>query len=105
MAPKKENEGRKGQRKPPTNRIDPNRTPMSERQKLFSESSDEGLCSVCWNEVGPGLRSFAVGLCDHPICSVCSVRSRYHSHITKTEFFVKTKEFIFQHYILTKFSC
>ena len=80
MAPKKENEGRKGQRKPPTNRIDVKRTPMSERQKLFSEC-DEDLCSVCWNEVGPGLRSFAVGLCDHPICSVCSVRSRYHSYI------------------------
>ena len=63
MAPKKENEGRKG-RKPPTNRIDVKRTPMSERQKLFSEC-DEDLCSVCWNEVGPGLRSFAVGAESH----------------------------------------
>ena len=73
MAPKKDNEGKsKRSRKAQNDRIDVNKTPMSERQRIFSESSSEDLCSVCWND----LTIFAVGLCDHPICATCSVRSR-----------------------------
>ena len=71
MAPKKDNENKRGSRKAPKNRIDIDRTPMAERQRLFSECADD-LCSVCWND----MEIFAVGLCDHPICSICSVRSR-----------------------------
>ena len=71
MASKGDNEGKRS-RKAPNNRIDVDRTPVAERQRLFSGAEEEDLCSVCWND----MKVYAVGLCDHPICATCSVRSR-----------------------------
>ena len=43
----------------------------SERQRVFSECSED-QCAVCWNDI----KIFAVGICNHSICHVCSVRMR-----------------------------
>jgi len=72
MATKRDNEGKRPRNKAPNNRINVEKTPVSERQRLFSEAEEDDLCSVCWND----MKVYAVGLCDHPICSTCSVRSR-----------------------------
>ena len=68
MPPKKDfGRGKKN----PKKRIDPGVTPVAERQRLYSECS-ENTCSLCWNEIS----IFAVGVCNHAICHVCMTRMR-----------------------------
>ncbi len=69
MPPKRFNgRGRKGG---PRDKIDVAKTPVAERQRLFSECSDD-QCSLCWNDI----KVYAVGMCNHSICHVCMTRMR-----------------------------
>ncbi len=52
-------------------RVDLSQKATDERQRLFSECSDD-QCSVCWNDI----KVFSVGRCNHHICMECSTRMR-----------------------------
>ena len=76
MASKRGGRGFRGHKhssrgKPPPRKIDVADTPMPERQRLFSECSED-QCSVCWNDI----KIFAIGACNHPVCYTCSTRMR-----------------------------
>ena len=43
----------------------------SQRDRVYSECSDEH-CAVCLNR----MQIYAVGMCNHPVCSECSTRMR-----------------------------
>ena len=68
MASKRGGRGHRGQKQ---SRGKPNRGITEERQRLFSECS-ENQCSLCWNDIS----IFAIGLCNHPVCYACSTRMR-----------------------------
>ena len=61
MGPKKEGKRRNNGRK----KIDVKQTPVAERQRLFSECSED-QCSVCWNDI----KLFASGFCNHATCHI-----------------------------------
>lgn len=77
MDPRKEGRGRGGhyrrggRNRPNSNKIDIVQTPVAERQRIFSECSED-QCSICWSDV----TIFAVGMCNHHVCHTCSTRMR-----------------------------
>ena len=72
MGPKRDNPGsRRGGGRPPRRKIDVAQTPVPERERLFSECSED-QCSVCWNDI----KIFAVGFCNHTVCYQCIARMR-----------------------------
>ena len=46
-------------------------TETAKRDRVYSECSDEH-CPVCLNR----MKIYAVGMCNHPVCSECSARMR-----------------------------
>lgn len=82
MGPKKDGErggrggswrgrGRGGGGRGRSKKIDVTATPVAERQRLFSECSEDH-CAVCLSL----MNIFSVGLCNHHVCSECSTRMR-----------------------------
>lgn len=70
MASKKSNGHRRRSGKP-KNGLDVQKMPVTERQRVFSECSEDS-CFVCCNDID----IFAFGRCNHPICHVCLTKTR-----------------------------
>lgn len=58
-------------RKEHSNKNNQTTSNASKRDRLYSEVSDEH-CPVCLNR----MKIYAVGMCNHPVCSECSTRMR-----------------------------